>query len=112
MIVFILCFILFLVGLFGVLTSRNIIKIVIGLSFMEFSVFLFLALIGYIDNGQIPIVSDDVTSLVYVDPLPQAMVLTAIVIGLATNAMLLAIAIRIYKKFRSFDIRKITSLKG
>jgi len=112
MIVFILCFILFLVGLFGVLTSRNIIKIVIGLSFMEFSVFLFLALIGYVDNGQIPIVSGEATSRVYVDPLPQAMVLTAIVIGLATNAMLLAIAIRIYKKFRTFDIRKITSLKG
>jgi multicomponent Na+:H+ antiporter subunit C len=112
MIVFILCFILFLVGLFGILTSRNIIKIVIGLSFMEFSVFLFLALIGYVDNGQIPIVSGEVTSRVYVDPLPQAMVLTAIVIGLATNAMLLAIAIRIYKKFRTFDIRKITSLKG
>jgi len=112
MIVFILCFILFLVGLFGVLTSRNIIKIVIGLSFMEFSVFLFLALIGYVDNGQIPIVSGEATSRVYVDPLPQAMVLTAIVIGLATNAMLLAVAIRIYKKFRTFDIRKITSLKG
>jgi len=112
MIVFILCFILFLVGLFGILTSRNIIKIVIGLSFMEFSVFLFLALIGYVDNGQIPIVSGEATSGVYVDPLPQAMVLTAIVIGLATNAMLLAIAIRIYKKFRTFDIRKITSLKG
>jgi multisubunit Na+/H+ antiporter MnhC subunit len=79
---------------------------------MEFSVFLFLALIGYVDNGQIPIVSGVVTSHVYVDPLPQAMVLTAIVIGLATNAMLLAIAIRIYKKFRTFDIRKITSLKG
>jgi len=112
MIVYILCFILFLVGLFGVLTSRNIIKIVIGLSFMEFSVFLFLALIGYVDNGQIPIVSPEATAPVYVDPLPQAMVLTAIVIGLATNAMLLAIAIRIYKKFRTFDIRKITSLKG
>ena len=48
----------------------------------------------------------------FVDPLPQAMVLTAIVIGLATNSMLLAIAIRLYKKYNTFDIRKINSLKG
>jgi multisubunit Na+/H+ antiporter MnhC subunit len=79
---------------------------------MEFSVYLFLVLIGYIDNGQIPIVSEESFQERFVDPLPQAMVLTAIVIGLATNAMLLAVAIRIYKKFRTFDIRKITSLKG
>jgi multicomponent Na+:H+ antiporter subunit C len=112
MIVYILCFILFLVGLFGVLTSRNIIKIVIGLSFMEFSVYLFLVLIGYIDNGEAPIITKNLTTAKFVDPLPQAMVLTAIVIGLATKAMLLAIAIRIYKKFNTFDIRKVTSLKG
>ncbi|MBN2215081.1 MAG: cation:proton antiporter subunit C [Bacteroidales bacterium] len=112
MIVYILCFILFLVGLFGILTSRNIIKIVIGLSFMEFSVYLFLVLIGYIDNGQAPILSDNIAAAKYVDPLPQAMVLTAIVIGLATKAMLLTMAIRIYKKFNTFDIRKVTSLKG
>ena len=48
----------------------------------------------------------------FVDPLPQAIVLTAIVIGLATTAMLMAIAIRLYKKYNTFDIRKIASLKG
>lgn len=112
MIVYILCFILFLVGLFGVLTSRNIIKIVIGLSFMEFSIYLFLILIGYIANGVAPILVKGITTVKYVDPLPQAMVLTAIVIGLATKAMLLTIAIRIYKKYNTFDIRKVTSLKG
>jgi multisubunit Na+/H+ antiporter MnhC subunit len=112
MIVYILCFILFLVGLFGILTSRNIIKIVIGLSFMEFSVYLFLILIGYIEGGQAPIIIQGMTGQPVVDPLPQAMVLTAIVIGLATKAMLLSTAIRIYKKFGTFDIRKIRSLKG
>ena len=112
MIVYILCFILFLVGLFGVLTSRNIIKIVIGLSFMEFSIYLFFVLIGYIENAEAPIIRENIAQTNFVDPLPQAMVLTAIVIGLATKAMLLAIAIRIYKKFNTFDIRKISSLKG
>ncbi|MBN2348743.1 MAG: NADH-quinone oxidoreductase subunit K [Bacteroidales bacterium] len=112
MIVYILCFILFQVGLFGILTSRNIIKIVIGLSFMEFSVYLFLVLIGYIENASAPILTGNPAQTNFVDPLPQAMVLTAIVIGLATKGMLLTMAIRIYKKFGTFDIRKVTSLKG
>jgi multicomponent Na+:H+ antiporter subunit C len=112
MTVYLLCFVLFLVGLFGVLTKRNIIKIVIGLSIMEFSVFLFLVLIGYIDEGVAPILVQNMPKANFVDPLPQAMVLTAIVIGLATNAMLLSIAIRLYRKYNTFDIRKINSLKG
>jgi multisubunit Na+/H+ antiporter MnhC subunit len=103
---------LFLVGLYGVLTKRNIIKIVIALSIMEISMFLFFALIGYVEGGIAPIVTDEISAPVYTDPLPQAMCLTAIVIGLATNAMLLSIAVRIYKKYKTFDIRKINSLKG
>ena len=112
MIVYILCFILFLVGLYGVITRRNLIKIVISLSIMEFSVFIFLALLGYIDGGIAPIITDLETNPTYVDPLPQAMVLTAIVIGLATTAMLMAIAIRLYRKYKTFDIREIKNLKG
>ena len=110
--VYLLCFILFLVGLYGVLTRRNIIKIIIGLSFMEFSLFLFLILIGYIEAGSAPILSKTGEITRFVDPLPQAMVLTAIVIALATNAMLLAIAVRLYKRYGTFDIRKINELKG
>jgi len=109
---YLLCFVLFLVGLFGVLTKRNIIKIVIGLIIMELSLFLFFALIGYVDSGIAPIIVQNMEKARFVDPLPQAIVLTAIVIGLATNAMLLAIAIRLYKKYNTFDIRKINSLKG
>jgi multicomponent Na+:H+ antiporter subunit C len=112
MITYLLCFVLFLVGLFGVLTKRNIIKIVIGLMIMELSLFLFFALIGYVDSGIAPIIVKGMQKAKFVDPLPQAIVLTAIVIGLATNAMLMAIAIRLYKKYNTFDIRKINSLKG
>jgi multisubunit Na+/H+ antiporter MnhC subunit len=110
--VYLLCFILFLVGLYGVLTRRNVIKVIIGLSFMEFSVFLFLLLIGYIDAGAAPILKGSGQASHYVDPLPQAMVLTAIVIALAANAMLLAIAIRLYRRYGTFDIKKINELKG
>ena len=112
MILYLLCFLLFLTGLYGVLTRRNVIKIVIGLTFMEFSAFLFFALIGYIEGGVAPILSKTADYSRFVDPLPQAMVLTAIVIALATNAMLLAIAVRLYKKYGTFDIGKINDLKG
>ena len=112
MTVYLLCFILFLVGLYGVFTRRNLVKIVISLSIMEFSIFLMLILIAYIDNGIAPIVTPGEPIPIYVDPLPQAMVLTAIVIGLATTSMLMAIAIRLYRKYKTFDIREIKSLRG
>lgn len=112
MIVYILCFILFLTGLYGVFTRRNLIKIVISLSIIEFSTFLFLALIGYREGGVAPIVDPADPVKNYVDPLPQALVLTAIVIGLATTAMLMAVIIRIYRKYKTFDIREIKNLRG
>lgn len=112
MTVYWLCFILFLTGLYGVITRRNLIKIAISLSVMEFSTFLFLALMGYREGGVAPIVDMADPVKQYVDPLPQAMVLTAIVIGLATTAMLMAVIIRIYRKYGTFDIREIKNLRG
>ena len=109
---YMLCFVLFLVGLYGVLTRKNIIKIIIGLCVMEYSLYLFLAMTGYIDGGAAPIIDPSKPAGLVVDPLPQAFVLTAIVIVLATTALLLAIAIRLYKKYKTFDIDKINTLKG
>ncbi|HOB84108.1 MAG TPA: cation:proton antiporter subunit C [Bacteroidales bacterium] len=112
MIPYLMCFGLFLTGLYGIITRRNLVKIAISLSVMEFSTFLFLALIGYIEGGTAPIVDPADPVKVYVDPLPQALVLTAIVIGLATTAMIMAVIIRIYRKYGTFDIREIKNLKG
>lgn len=111
MMLYTLCFILFMVGLYGVLSQRNLIKIILGLNIMQYSMNLFLILIGYVRDGEAPILQgEEIRS--YVDPLPQAMILTVIVIGLATTALLLAIAIRLYKKYGTFDIREINALKG
>jgi multicomponent Na+:H+ antiporter subunit C len=109
---YILCFILFLVGLYGAVTMRNLIKIAISLSIMEFSTFLFFALLGYVKGGVAPIVNPAEPDKIYVDPLPQALVLTAIVIGLATTALLMAVIIRLYRKYGTFDIREIKNLRG
>jgi multicomponent Na+:H+ antiporter subunit C len=112
MITYLMCFVLFLTGLYGVITRRNLIKIAISMSIMEVSTFLFFALVGYVDGGKAPIVDPAEPVQVYVDPLPQALVLTAIVIGLATTSMLMAVIIRIYRKYKTFDIREIKNLKG
>ena len=112
MILFLLAILLFLVGLYGVSTKRNLIKIIIGLTVMEYATFLLLALIGYRQDSAPPIVVEKMGSAPFVDALPQALVLTAIVIGLGTTALLLSIAVRIYHKYGTFDISKIKKLKG
>jgi len=109
---YILCFILFCIGLYAVLRKRNIIKIIIGLGIIEYAVNLFFVLIGYRTHGRAPILAKDQNILNMVDPLPQALVLTSIVIGLAVTALLVTIAIRIYEKYGTFDITKIKRLKG
>ena len=63
-------------------------------------------------NGHSPIYSAQGSVTKMVDALPQAVVLTSIVIGLATTAMLIAIAMRIYEKYGTFDVTRIRELKG
>ena len=112
MILYILSLILFLIGLYGVLVKRNLIKIIIGLSIMEYAVNLFFVLLGYKNNASFPILTRDNLNKVMVDPIPQALILTAIVIGLSVTSLMIAIAIRIYEKYGTFDITKIRKLKG
>jgi len=109
---YILCLLLFCIGIYCVLRKRNIIKIIVGLGIIEYAVNLFLVLIGYRSHGRAPILAKDQQILNMVDPIPQALVLTAIVIGLAVTALIVAIAIRIYEKYGTFDITQIRRLKG
>lgn len=112
MIIYFMCLILFMVGLYCILRKRNIIKIAIGIMIAEYAVNLFLILVGYRMEGRSPIYAPDQEILNMVDPLPQALAMTSIVIGLAIMAVLVAIAIRIYEKFGTFDVTKINSLRG
>ena len=112
MTVYLLCLVLFSLGLYCILRKRNIIKIIVGVIIIEYAVNLFFILVAYRMNGRSPILSADAEILNIVDPLPHALVLTAIVIGLATTALLVAIAMRIYEKYGTFDITKIRELRG
>lgn len=110
--VYLLCLVLFCIGLYCVLRRRNIIKIIIGLSIMEYAVNFFFVLLGYRWHGRAPLLAQNQEILRMVDPIPQALILTSIVIGLSVLALLVGIAMRIFDKYQTFDITKIRRLKG
>jgi multisubunit Na+/H+ antiporter MnhC subunit len=103
------------VGLYGVLFKTNIIKKVMGLSVMTNGINLLLIVIGYKPDGIIPIISTDNIDYFLksaVDPIPQALVLTSIVINVSVSAFALVLCYRIFKKFNTLNIKKISSLRG
>lgn len=114
--IYALCLVLILIGLYGALSKKNIVKIILGLAIMEYGVNLFLVLLGYREKGVVPIIENtgEIEKIANfgVDPLPQALVLTSIVIGLGTLALAVSIALRIYERYGTFDITKIKRLKG
>lgn len=100
------------VGLYIVLTKENIFRIIVGLNIVESGTNLFMVAIAWHPNAVMPIYTATnhlVASgkVVTADPLPQSLVLTAIVIGLGTTALALAIGIKIFEKFGTLDVRKI-----
>ena len=108
-------FALLVIGLWGIISQRNIIKIIISFSIIDTSIHLFLVSIGYIRNRTAPILDSigdaaDAAQKV-VDPLPQALVLTAIVIGVGITALLLSFALKLHKQNKSLEIDQFKSLK-
>ena len=110
--VYLLCLIIFSLGIYCVVRKRNVIKTIVGVIIMEYAVNLFFVLVAYRWNGRAPIFAEGQEVSNMVDPLPHALVLTSIVIGLATTALLVGIAMRLYEKYGTFDITKIRELKG
>jgi len=99
---------LILIGLYIILVKRNLIKVIIGLGILDTGVNLFLISVGYITKGTAPIFSKPgIDSEQMVDPVPQALVLTAIVIGVAVLALALSLAIRLYQHYGTLNLRKI-----
>jgi multicomponent Na+:H+ antiporter subunit C len=92
------------------------VKIVIGLVIMEYAVNLFLVLLGYRKDGVAPIMDKTTDPFEFlatsVDPLPQALVVTSIVIGLGVTTLAIALCIKLYEKYGTFDISEIRRLKG
>lgn len=107
-----LCFALFLVGLYGLLTKRDLIKIILSSGIMGYACNLMIVLFGYRRGAVYPILARGQEAAPMVDPLPQALVLTSIVIELGVTALLAALAIRLFQKCGTYDITKIRRLSG
>jgi energy-converting hydrogenase B subunit E len=111
----ILAFVLMGIGAWGLMSRRHLIRIIIGFSLVDTGIHLLLVAFGYRRGGTAPIISDGVTAsalpAVAVDPIPSALVLTAIVIGLAVTALMLSFSVRMYERNRSIYIEKNKELK-
>ncbi len=116
MTLYFLDFFLLTVGLYALIAKRHIVKKILGVAIMEYAVNFFLILIGFKKAGIAPILTKDMDIATFiqtaVDPLPQALVLTSIVIGLGTLALMVSIAIRLYERYGTFDMHEINRLKG
>ncbi|HOP03924.1 MAG TPA: cation:proton antiporter subunit C [Tenuifilaceae bacterium] len=108
-------FVLMVIGIWGMLTQKNLIKIVIGFVLFDAGLNIAIVSIAYIKNSTAPILDKAVDAAnaakLVADPLPQALVLTSIVIGLGVTALMLAYVLRMYKEKKSLDINSYTDLK-
>jgi len=112
---------LIFIGFVAVMTKRNLIKMVIGFSIIDTGVNLLIVALGYLPGRTAPIIdrnsmlADPATMKVnaglFVDPVPQALVLTAIVIGVGVTALMLSYVIRLYATEKTLDVRHFGRLK-
>jgi multicomponent Na+:H+ antiporter subunit C len=94
---------LFVIGLYGIVTSRNLIHLVMCLSITQSSTYVLLLAIGYRTHGTAPILGDLQHKRVLVDPVVQALTLTDVVVGATVTALLLALTLQSWKRSRTLD---------
>jgi multicomponent Na+:H+ antiporter subunit C len=95
------------VGLYGVVTSRNLIHLVLSLSVMQSASYLVLLSIGYKDHAVAPIFDTVPVGTRAVDPVVQALTLTDVVVGVTVTALLLALAVQAHKRYGTLDPEKL-----
>ena len=107
-------FFLMTLGLYCIVAKYNLVKTVIGLSLMDYGVNLLIISIGFNPGGTAPIFTwgELDPSSFFVDPIPQALTLTSIVIGACVTAMTLALVIKLEESYETLDTREIRRLRG
>ncbi len=100
--------ILMMAGLYIVMSSGHLVKKIIGLNIFQTSVFIFFISMGKVSGGTAPILKDGIS--VFSNPLPHVLILTAIVVGVATTALGLAISVRIYEAYGTVEEDEISEM--
>lgn len=102
--------IVFAIGFTNLLLQKNLIKKIIGFNIMDTAMYLFLALKGYVKGRVAPIIIDGVVEgEKYINPIPSGLVLTGIVVSVSVSALMLALTIRLYKRYHTLDLDKIST---
>ena len=111
---YIASFFLIVLGFYCIVVKYNLVKTVIGLSIADYGVNLLVITIGFNPGGTAPIFTmGELTKASYfVDPIPQALTLTSIVIGACVTAMSLALVIKLKESYGTLDTREIRRLRG
>jgi multicomponent Na+:H+ antiporter subunit C len=118
---YLLAMVLLAIGVYAIAAKRNLIKVIVGVMIAEYAVNLFLILLGYRWGKHAPILTPEMGESAgaarafaagSVDPLPQALILTSIVIGLGLVALMAAMAIRLHEKYGTFDTSEMKKLRG
>jgi multicomponent Na+:H+ antiporter subunit C len=102
---------LFVIGLWGVVSSRNLVRTVLSLTVVQSSTYLLLLGVGYRSGGKAPIIADIPAVSRLVDPTVQVLVLTDIVIEATITALLLALVVQAHKRFGSLDPADLRPLR-
>ncbi len=97
--------VLMMIGFYAVIASGNLVKKLIGLNIFQTSVFLFYITLGKVSGGSAPIIAEGVRS--YSNPLPHVLILTAIVVGIATTSLGLALVVRIQEAYGTIEEQEI-----
>ncbi len=102
--------VLFCIGLYCVITKNNLIKKFIGLNIMETSVFAFIVALGVVDGGDAPIMGAGARAP-FTNPIPQALILTGIVVAVSTTALALSLVIRIYEHCGTIEADELREME-
>jgi multicomponent Na+:H+ antiporter subunit C len=103
---------LLLVGLLGIVTSRNLIHMVICVTIVQSATYILLLAIGYKNHGTAPIFADIPKTRLTVDPVVQALTLTDIVVSVTLAALLLALALKAHDRAKTLDPAELNEMHG
>jgi multicomponent Na+:H+ antiporter subunit C len=103
---------IFLIGLYGLVTSRHLVHMVICLTVVQSSTYVLLLAVGYRSHAKAPIFADIPGKSQVVDPVVQALTLTDVVVEATVAALLLALAVQARKRFGTVDPDELGAMRG
>jgi multicomponent Na+:H+ antiporter subunit C len=105
---------LMMIGFYGIVAKDNFIKKIIGLNIFQTAIFLFFISLGAVRGGTAPIVDEEIIrkGYVYANPLPHVLILTAIVVSVATTAVALSLVIRMHQEYGTIEENEIIERLG